>query len=299
MNIDIDKVYSSVSTVKDNTKITYKNSLKHLEKTTSKDINDILVDPEQYSKVIDSLDNENKRKLTYTAILSLFTYSGAKNRHNSLYYEWYKHFKKTVDYINEKVKNNEPTQRQIESYVPWEQIISSRDGLAYASDKYLLLAMYTMKPPRRQWDYSKVHICDKRNDTLKENHLVINDEVPYIYLHDYKTCKGNESYYSPLPLELVDVIRCSLVSNPRNYLFVTKQGLPYNHINSFTKWSNSVIKNTLKNDKASINTLRHSYQNHIKKNSNITYKELETIANDMGHSVRLYLLYRFKDDFLI
>lgn len=299
MHIDIDKVYSCVSCVKENTKQTYKNSLKHLEKITSQGINDILVDPDKYSKIIDAFDNENKRKLTYTAILSLFTYSGAKNRHNSLYYEWYKHFKNTMDYINEKIKNNEPTQRQIDSYVPWEQIINSRDSLVYGSDKHLLLAMYTMKPPRRQWDYSKVCICDKRNNALEENHIVINDDVPYIYLHDYKTRKGNESYYSPLPSELVEVIKCSLNSRPRDYLFVTKQGTPYNNINSFTKWCNTVIKKTLNNNKASLNTLRHSYQNHIKKNTNITYKELETIANDMGHSVRQSLLYRFKDEFIV
>ena len=92
--------------------------------------------------------------------------------------------------------------------------------------------------------------------------------------------------------------RNSLVNNDGNSsrpLFLTKAGAPFKSVESFSDWTNTVIKRVLGNKHASMNTLRHSFASYkVRMNPFMTPAEKTSLARDMGHSLLETMGYDFE-----
>ena len=78
----------------------------------------------------------------------------------------------------------------------------------------------------------------------------------------------------------------SCISSAKKYLFVQKNGEPYDKPNTFNKWANRTLKKIFKKDNFSLTTLRHIYITRrdlkLEEKSGL---ERDKIAKVMGHSV--------------
>ena len=273
--------------IKDRSKTTYINALTSMTVKFNASVHAIIHDPTTFSKKLRQLDSLHTQKTYLTTLLATMNFSNIKYSNKPIYIDWYTQFKEVKWQLLEKAAKNEPTERQKKAYVPWDDILAATKKLPYASKDHMLMCMYTMLPPRRQLDYKKVRIYTSPIDKAVNNHNYIHLAHPsgaYIQLSEYKTSSYMKNWYKKLPDNLLAVIKASLEKKPREYLFVKTNGKPYENLETFTFWTNSVVKRVLKNKYASINTLRHSFENHLEE-SDIPWNERKKFARDMGHSL--------------
>jgi len=224
----------------------------------------------------------------YSAVMSLFTYNQElKESDSELYLTWKSQHKKIKDPINIKYKSNEPTQRQMEAYVPYSTIVKTCDNLPSGSMSKLLIMMYTEIPPVRSdyWRTRIVSTIDEADGDPDSNFLILGSRNSKVVLKKYKTSKKYGVIYIDTTSKLHGEIINSLLNNPRDYLFVSSTGLPYDLENSFNKWANRQLK-SLFGAKFNLTMLRHIYIS--RRDLNLEEKsglEQEEIANLMGHSI--------------
>lgn len=283
----------------DVSKNNYKYRLERLTILTNKDVDWIINNCKKTLSIL----NDNKItepqsvKAMINAILTLFKHTkDLRETKQKAYTCWIKHFKEVNEKAQEKYENIEPSARQIEAYVPWEEVLNKRDQLDNTSNEYFILCLYTMLPPARA-DFNKVRIIKENNITDEftkqyPNHLIIMTKGMKLVYNEFKTkSKKLQQYEKILPDELVKVIKESLKRQPREFLVISdKTGEPYHKPNSFTQYVKRVLYKVF-NKNMSINTLRHSFVNHIDLNS-ITPLEKERLARDMMHSPSMFDRYR-------
>ena len=259
----------------------------------------ILKHPEAFIEKLEKFVNKtegrlDKNKLSMhakdgyvTALKSLFLQTpGMKQKYPELYMKWDEIHKKVRQPINEKYQSNKPTDRQKEAYISFEKIEEIRDKLKKGSIGRLLLSMYTMIPPVRS-DYDKIGIY-KNEKIVKDgidNFLILNKN-PYLVITKYKTSKTYKDIKIDLPKKLVSEIKASLKLKPRDFLFIQKNGEPYDKPNTFNRWANRTLKKIFGKKNISLSTLRHIYITRrdlkLEEKSGLERKE---IADVMGHSV--------------
>lgn len=224
------------------------------------------------------------------ALMSFFEHAnGFRFSHNDAFNQWKAIQKDVKKPIEEKYLKNEPTEKQKEAYVPWNEIITQRDSLPADSPERLLLSMYTFIPPMRN-DYAQVRIFRRTPRNDKGNYIVINSTRAgsKIVLQEYKTASTYGKLETPLPNNspLYKVLKESLVKRPREYLFTTTTGLKYSSENAFGKWANRQLQ-TLFGKPITLTTFRHSYLSSPdmqQKLRDSTQHERDIIARSMGHS---------------
>lgn len=284
----------------DESKNQYQSRLKRLTDITKHDIDWILLNCE---KTLVCLEKDNKTepqtiKSFINAVLAVFKYTkGFQEKYKKAYQCWSNARKENNIKANEKYVNITPSDRQIENYIPWKDILTVRDGLQKDTVDYLLLSLYTMIPPCRA-DFDHVRILYKQPNEeqtlLQPNYLLITDEYMKLVFNEFKTKKSKniKTYENILPDELVKVIQNSLKEKPRDFLIVSnKTGLPYKNSKSFTTYLDRTLFKIFKKH-VTINTLRHSFIMSLDFNK-ITPKEKEHIAYLMMHSVSTQDTYRF------
>lgn len=284
------------------TKKTYMFSLnmlmQHIPKTKELTLHDVLMNPSVYGKTVTSFENLNTQKTVITAILALLKYSQIKSKHKSIFSQWYEVFKPIMRELKKRERNHVATERQESAILPWEDIVKLRDKtLEKGSMEHLLLSMYTMIPPRRQLDYYKVRLYTSAKDTPDRRSSFIHLHHPkgsYMLITRFKTDKFYKPFYIKLPLELEAAIDASLAGLPRNYLFVGADNEPFHAPNTFTKFSNAILKRVFNNPNMTVNILRHASATYINQKPNVTYGERERHAYQMGHSINKQISYEIK-----
>lgn len=282
----------------DVSKNNYKYRLDRLTTLTNKDVDWIINNCKKTLTILakNKITEPQSVKAMINAILTIFKHTkGLRQTKQKAYTCWINHFKEVNEKAQEKYEKIEPSERQIEAYVPWNEIIAKRDELDKTSNEYLVLCLYTMLPPARA-DFNKVKIIKENQVTdelVKEypNHLIIMPKGMKLVYNEFKTkSKRLQNYEKILPNELVKVIKDSLKRQPREFLIVDKNGEPYHKANSFTQHVKRVLYKVFKKN-MSINTLRHSFINGVDMNT-ITPLEKESLARDMMHSTGMFDRYR-------
>jgi hypothetical protein len=277
----------------------YEHRLHRLVQLTNKDIDWVL---SNCMKTLDILKKQNitepqSLKALINSILTLFKHTkNLKLKRKKEYTCWIQQFKIVNAKAEEKYDKIQPSKRQIEAYVPWNDIILKRDELDKDSNAYLLLCLYTMLPPARA-DMNCVKIVSKSKLTDAEikkhpNHIIVLPTGMKLVYNEFKTkSRKLQRYEKVLPQELVDVIQHSLKIKPREYLIVSpKTNNPYIKSNSFTQYFDRLLTSIFKK-RMSINTLRHSFVNSVDMNK-VTPLEKELLARDMMHSPEMFDRYR-------
>ena len=277
----------------------YQSRLKRLTDITKHDIDWVLINCDKTLELLQQDDKTEPQTLkSFTnSVLAVFKYTqGLKQKYKKYYLCWSK-ARKDIDAIaTEKYKNIQPSDKQIENYVPWADIIATRDQLPHNSNTYLLLSLYTMIPPGRA-DFNNVKILYKQPTEAQirqqPNYLIINDQYTKLVFNEFKTkSKKIQTYENILPDRLVTVILNSLKHQPRDFLVVSpRNGKPYLKPKTFTTYIDRML-HKLFHKNVTINTLRHSFIMSLDFNK-LTPKEKEHIAYLMMHSVSTQDTYRF------
>lgn len=212
---------------------------------------------------------------------------------NIFYHKFKSLHRQVTDRINGVLATGEPSERQKNAVMDWNDIIKIRDELGkteYASKRHLLLSVYTYMPPVRQ-DFGCVRILTRMPKKAEKNignYIILNTSTQKIVLNEYKT--GHKYGYNEhdLPKELVSIIKHSLKSNPRDFLFCTvdNPAKGYEDDRVFTTISNGILKDVLKKEGACVTMLRHSFDTNLSlRYATITLGEKQRIAKWMGHNV--------------
>lgn len=213
-----------------------------------------------------------------------------KENEHELYKKWMEICYNIKGKVEDEYDKNEPSQRQKEAFIPFEDVVKIRDKLAEGYQERLLLSMYVEIPPVRS-DYFLTKIFNKMPTTVneEENFIVLDDEEKtyFLCLQKYKTSKRYKILIIDLPEVLVNEIKESIKIIPRNHLFVScKDHKPYNKENTFNRWANRTLQNITKKPTFTLTMLRHLYISRpdldIQDKCGLERKE---IAKKMGHSI--------------
>lgn len=293
------------SFLSDSSRKTYMSSCKRLQ-LFFKDvkIHTILTNPNKYGTILQSkIPSDHGQKNMFILMLTLFKCSGLKETDIESYNEWNEFYNKSIGKIQAQLNSHKPTDRQLESYVEWSEIIKTRKKLIPGTKEHVLLSIYTMIEPRRQLDYAYMRLYKSESDTPEEDHNFIhlcyknNNKKPYLLIKKHKTDKFYPTFiHKDLPVRLVDTIQKSLILNPREYVFTKTDGSPFPNANSFQGYSNAMLKKIFKNPGFSVNSLRHSYATYINNLPNITLLERQQVAERMGNSIKQSMQYAFIGD---
>lgn len=277
----------------------YTSKLQSLVDITKHDIDWIIEHPKETKDIVyRTYDAQQTRKAHLVAILVLFKYvKDLKCNKKEQYDLFYKFHQETNNLVKEKYRSGKPSEKQLEAYVDWNDVIKKREQLAkdnYASREHLILAMYSHIPPLRQ-DFYNVKLLPKMPFGSKANQgnfLVIKARSPCVLvLNEFKTDTTFKRYYKEMPPELCKIIHKSLLEYPRDYLFVDSQNKPYDKFDSFCKLINRSLQDIFEKP-VTVTMLRHSFIIDERKR-NVSPGEEEDTARDMLHSVEMKNLYRF------
>jgi integrase len=266
---------------------------KEINITKNKTIFDIIKSPTKY---IPELEKKIIQVRTYTAtigfiltIIKIFELSEEKYA-----LLWKKEYKSKMDNVKDK-RMTGIVEENKKGYIKWCDVLKKFSELK--GNEKLILAIYILIPPRRLKDYYRVKL--EKNE--EDSYIDLTVKTPYILIKEYKTASTYGKWHKDLPKELLEIIQDSIKDNPRDYLFVSKKGTEFEYgdkgINSFTKQVNRDLQLIFK-EPVTVNNLRHAYATHqidrYKKNE-ITIKELNQGALDMGHNLIQQLLYEERE----
>ena len=135
--------------------------------------------------------------------------------------------------------------------------------------------------------YKKAGVDIKAGNDLvykikKDVALIVKETKFYKKNHSILFQVNEDKYLFDLPL----LIKESLKLQPRKYLFIQKNGEPYDKPNTFNRWANRKLKSLFGKKNISLSTLRHIYITRrdlkLEEKSGL---ERSKVANVMGHSV--------------
>lgn len=187
---------------------------------------------------------------------------------------------------------NQPTSMQSDKVISMESISATRDSLEYASPARILLSMYSLIEPVRA-DYYATEIISAANiQPIEDNYIILYSETPKIIIREFKTQKRYTTLEIPIPQQLVNEIRDSLIKTPRRYLFVSEDNPIYPMTRkTFSNWACRTLARVFGRP-MTLTALRHAYISSLDFNRPV--KELDTISKRMGHSLEMQRRYEWK-----
>lgn len=156
--------------------------------------------------------------------------------------------------------------------------------------RLLILGLYVLHPPVRQ-DYGCIRLY-KTKKVYNVNHILLCSNT--LVLTEYKTSKTYGRVESVLPTEVVNVLNASLISEPRQWLFIKTNQKPYSHClkdtNSFSVLVNRSLCEIV-GKPIDVTSIRRAYTTWLAEQT-LTFAERRRIAEIMGHSVIQSLKYQ-------
>jgi hypothetical protein len=182
--------------------------------------------------------------------------------------------------LREHYARKEPTEKQRNKQMEWEQIHRIRVALPVGTPERLLLTLYTCMEPLRA-DYYATEIIPEGGDSKEENYVEMTIP-PRLVVRDFKTKKKYEKIENTLPPDVEEEVRASLVKHPRAYLFVGEdKKSPYPR-KLFSNWACRTLTRILAQP-MTLTVLRHLYiSQKIKEETPLA--EMKEMAKKMGHS---------------
>ena len=182
--------------------------------------------------------------------------------------------------IQDHYDSNEPTEKQKDMVVPFDELIKALGQLKIGSPEQLLLAFYTKVAPIRG-EYFEMKLIFEDDKIPEEGNYIVMKNGKLV-VHDFKANKTCPSIETTISDEVMGWVRESLVNKSRKYLFVTPtENKPYGRT-QFSQWAGRTLSKIF-NKPMNLTVLRHIYITHM-----IAIKtpvsELKQLAKNMGHS---------------
>ncbi len=106
------------------------------------------------------------------------------------------------------------------------------------------------------------------------------------------SAQGASKFSVQLSAMLTDSIRASLDRDPREYLFVrTDNGSPYSNEVGWHSRVTKILRSTLGNPKATINSIRHAFASRVQRDARLSDKEKDSMASMAMHSAKTNRMY--------
>ena len=223
--------------------------------------------------------------LYYSAVIAYITYEGSEN--DKKYLEaWTAIQKENSKPLTEHYTKNEPTAIQKGVELDFKEVVAMRDALPQGIER-LLLGFYTHIDAMRA-DYYATKILKAGDAEPAEANYIHGDTL---VVQDYKTKKAYGAIRTKIPEPLLSELRKSLEEQPRDYLFVKRDGKEPMSRNEFSGWANRILTRLFKK-RTTLTALRHSSATEGWKGTNIIEQRRKALS--MGHSVNMNLGYVWK-----
>jgi integrase len=269
-----------------------------------------------FLKVRDDIDKkvakyaESTQKTIYATLASVLSLYKDKSAYKAIY-KFY-HDKMNVKVAEaSKVDTAEPTKKQEENWITWEEVNKIRNDLWNKSLEFsdkktlspseyhtllelLILSLYIDVPPRRNQDYLAMKIIKTKAQKFApplstytdQNFLVVRKGIPEeLVFNTYKTAKkyGSQNVIIPREAFLVKIINLYLKHRPKVAGEDKELALLVNHNGSVMTQANAITRllNGVFNKKIGSSMLRHIYLSH-----KMNISDMKQDAQDMGHSLQ-------------
>lgn len=247
-----------------------------------------LMDYDGINKKIDDMNLTLNTKTSYlTAICAVLS---CHPKYHALYKRYQDKMISNAGIIKDEYSKNEKNEKQLESIVPLDDVLKVRDSLKADFEEgknwdkvlgYLLLAVYTMIPPRRNKDYAMCVVVLDEPETLDDtkNYYVASDRQFIFNNYKTKSCYGQQRI--TVPDELVAVLEryIELVgAGDEFYLLVDRKLNRLNEINGITR-----VLNRIMGKKIGSSALRHIY---LSDKFADNLKERKEVADAMAHGLQ-------------
>lgn len=274
----------------------YVNNLKRLnENQEIKNFNFL----KNVENIIDKI-KDYKPNTRRSYIISIVSLLKQEPKLKKLYDSYYKIL---MDYNNDLKTNNSKSETQKENWINQDEVLeiynkikSDTDGINEKKkiteadydklQKYLVLSLYTIQPPRRNIDYQYMLIVNKMTDDLDDKYNYLDLDKKEFHFNNYKTKGTYKCQTTEIKPELMDVINLYLKYHPLKTVLKKKNGIipflvnfdgePYNSNNFITRVLNKIF-----NKKIGVSMLRSIF---LTNKFGDKVKELNDTAHDMGTS---------------
>lgn len=201
------------------------------------------------------------------------------------------------------------TEREAANWVDWKDVEARREELKGevaalpeagpltakqwdTLQRYLVICLYTMTPPRRNLDYLEMVVSRNGKHESVEHNYYLPKEAKFVF-NIYKTAKTHGAQTLDVPADLAAVLARYLRQHPLGKgkgaalfkLLVRVDGTPVAAGNSITRMLNKVF-----GGKVGASLLRHSYLS-----SKYDLEDMQEDADAMGHSMQEQRAYLRKD----
>jgi hypothetical protein len=282
---EIFKCIQATDQINTNTKKAYIQRLKSLSKTYDRSLIEILKNPKD---MIDLLKSKHAKMTTFkntiTPILAMVRYCPDLKKYEAEVTLWKDALDSSFQKIEEDVMKGNVSKRMLDGYIPFGEFAKKRLDLPVGSYQRLLVACYSLVPPLRA-DWNRVAVYEELPKDPEPNHILIKRRVRttdmILTIGEFKTAKTFGKLTETLPRELVKEIQKSLEMNPREWLFINRQGEPFtaSGFSKFTlEWFKKIYKKPI-----TIQILRHSFLSAIDWNQ-LTLEQRQELGATMGHS---------------
>ena len=294
--------------IKENTKLIYIKTIKYILQNIfiNKTIYYILNNPQLfYDELNKYIVNKNNHSFYFKFIVFFLLFNNDKNfknNHKDIYFQWKKIIKIIKNPIDIQYLSNKPWKKQAQGFISYDKLLVILNNIPRNKIEKLLLAMYILISPVRS-DYYECKIYNNSNFNAnliwnEDSNFIVFDyfdySKSYIILKKYKTNNIYGDIKIDIPQQLNDIIRDSLMIQPREYLFVDSKNKPFTK-NNFNKWANSLLKKIL-NKYFNLTMFRHVYLSRPDLNLNQeSLLNLSNLSNLMGHSVNMQKKYMWSD----
>ena len=197
---------------------------------------------------------------------------------------------------DEDYSDNVLSERKQQNYRDYSYFVDILNSTDYKEIKtyrshlqYLLLSLLIKQPPLRTSFYTSAEVHTKGGFDKQQNYIKLYTAGrPRVSFYVGRDKVSNTRYYKDdftrnyvdvEDRELIDLIYYSVEKYPRSYLF-ENNGKPIQD-ETLLKY----LREITKVDKIDVDTMRSVYISHFYNNFSLTYKEKETMARKMRHSV--------------
>lgn len=277
-------IKSKRPTLSDSSLTTYTSILRSLYKKvfdTNKIDFDKFNDTNKVLKYLEELP-PNKRKTILSALVVITD--------NKLYRD--QMLQDVKDY-NHEISKQEKTDTQEANWVTQDEVVSMFEELKKNSNliykktnktindlqvlqNFIVLALFTLIPPRRSKDYVDFKI--KNIDKDKDNYL----EKGKLVFNSYKTAKTYGRQEVAIPKELSAILNKWIKVNPTDYLLFDTNMNPLSSVKL-----NQRFNRIFDGKKVSVNNIRHSYLTDKYAENMKTQKAMATDMQQMGTSTNM------------
>ena len=299
-----DTLKNKDESIKEKSLYQYANNLRKIYKMmTNKELNfNDLSFLEKYDEIekflIDKYGIESNTIGTY--VNSITSILGRLSGYEELYKKYGDLNKKFKAQNDNRVGESVLSEKEQKNYVNYGELLSFQPNDNPMDE--LIYAIYVHLPPRRNEDYQKMIVCNKKDIDKYEDANFYTPSTKQFIFKKYKTHKTYGDYIIDLNTKDTKFIKYSLVRDAitkyikdnkiKNGEYLFSSSTSGSELKNFTQTINRAFK--IDKKKIGVNVLRHSFISNFLK-SNPPYNDKLFISRVMGHDVNTQSVYNKLD----